>query len=369
MELYSLDQATVHALLTIFGSGALGLVTGFATEKIVLLRLRRIAARTKWQADDIALTGVKGYMTVWGALAGLYAGIAGASLSPSLGSMLHKWLLVLAILSVTMVAAKILSGLVTEYARKSIGSESSLSIFRNVTKIIVLTVGLLVVLQHLGVSITPMLTALGVGGLAVALALQDTLSNLFAGIQILASKKVKPGDYIQLDSGQEGYVTDVTWRNTTIRALPNNHIIIPNAKLASALITNYYRPEKDLAILVQVGVSYDSDLAHVERVTIDVARDVMKDVAGGIKDFEPFIRYHTFADFSINFTVILRGKEFTDQFLVKHEFVKRLHERYRKENIEIPFPIHTVRFAPNFRAQRLHLAATNVPVHATPQEQ
>jgi small-conductance mechanosensitive channel len=86
-----------------------------------------------------------------------------------------------------------------------------------------------------------------VGGLAVALALQDTLSNLFAGLHIIASKKLLPGDYFLLDSGEEGYVQDVNWRNTFIRTLRNNMIVVPNARLASAILTNYYQPSSEMA--------------------------------------------------------------------------------------------------------------------------
>ena len=198
------------------------------------------------------------------------------------------------------------------------------------------------ILNTLNINITPFITSLGIAGLAVGLALQDTLSNFFAGLYILISKKIKPGDYISLDSGIEGYVEDITWRNTTIRQLPNNIVIVPNSKLASSIITNYYLPEKELAVLVQVGVSYNSDLEKVEKVTIEVAKEVMKEVPGGVPNFEPFIRYHTFGDFSINFTVILRAQTYVDRYLVTHEFVKRLHKRYKEEGIEIPFPIRTV---------------------------
>lgn len=134
----------------------------------------------------------------------------------------------------------------------------------------------------------------------------------------------------------------MNWRNTTIRMLPNNMVVVPNAKIASAIVTNYCLPEQEMSVLVQVGISYASDLEKVERVTIEVAQGVMKEVPGGVPEFEPFIRYHTFGDFSINFTVILRVKEFVDHYLVKHEFIKRLHKRYAKEGIEIPFPIRTV---------------------------
>ena len=99
-----------------------------------------------------------------------------------------------------------------------------------------------------------------------------------------------------------------------------------------------------MAVLVQVGVHYDSDLEKVEKVTIEVAKEVMREVKGGVPEFEPFIRYHTFGDFSINFTVILRAKEYTDQYLVKHEFIKRLHKRYKEEGIVIPYPIRAINY-------------------------
>jgi small-conductance mechanosensitive channel len=124
--------------------------------------------------------------------------------------------------------------------------------------------------------------------------------------------------------------------------LPNNTVIIPNSKLANSIITNYYMPEREMSTLVQVGVSYDSDLEKVEKVTIEVAKEVLAKISGGTKTFEPFIRYHTFSDFSINFTVILRVNEFVGKYLVTHEFVKALHKRYKEEGIVIPYPIRTV---------------------------
>jgi small-conductance mechanosensitive channel len=120
--------------------------------------------------------------------------------------------------------------------------------------------------------------------------------------------------------------------------------VVPNAKLAQAIVVNHHLPTQDMAVLVDVGVDYGSDLRHVERVVVDVGRDVMRGVAGGVPEFEPFIRYHTFGDSSINFTVILRAKEFVDQYLIKHEFVKRLHTRFNDEGIVIPFPIRTIAY-------------------------
>lgn len=336
---YSLE---ITQLVLPLGFAAGGLFLGIIFEKIILSKLKKIALKTKWEGDEIIINSLRGIPILWFVIAGIYGAILNIPMKPHFLILFQKILLVVAIFSVTLVVARIAVGFVNLYAVKMKGVLPSTTIFANLTKVLVFLIGALIILQSLGISITPILTALGVGGLAVALALQDTLTNLFSGLHIIIARKIRPGDYVKLDSGEEGYVTDITWRNTTIRALPNNMIIIPNSKLASAIVMNYYLPEKEMAVLVQVGVSYESDLTKVEKVTIEVAKEVMKEVPGGVPEFEPFIRYHTFADFSINFTVILRAKEFVDQYLLKHEFVKRLHRCYKKEGIEIPFPIRTV---------------------------
>lgn len=337
----SFDLLTSRVLIPLsFAAG--GFLLGIIIEKVILAGVARMARRTKWQGDEVIIGSFKNVVAFWGFLAGVYGAAATISLTPNVQVVVDKTLLVLAILSATAVIMRMAGGFINLYASKAEGILPATTLIVNITRLLVFVVGILVILQSLGISITPILTALGVGGLAVALALQDTLSNLFSGVHVIASKQVKPGDYVRLETGEEGYVQDINWRNTTIRMLPNNMVIVPNAKLASAVIINYHLPEQEMSVLVQVGVDYGSDLERVERVTVEVAREVMRQVPGGIPDYEPFIRYHTFADFSINFTVILRVKEFSDQYLVKHEFVKRLQKRYADEGIVIPFPIRTV---------------------------
>lgn len=319
-----------------------GYLAGRIFERVILGWLKRIAEITPWEGDDILIGSLGRTTTLWFSLLGFYGAVITLPLRSDISGFLTKVLLIAFIASGTFLLGRLAVSYVNLYSKRMQGVLPSTTIFSNLTRALVYVIGLLVILQSMGISITPILTALGVGGLAVALALQDTLSNLFSGLQIIASGQVRPGDFIRLDSGEEGYVADVTWKNTTIRELPNNMVIVPNAQLASSRVRNYYQPDKELAVLAQVGVSYDSDLKRVEQVTIEVAREVMTQVPGGVPDFQPFIRYHTFADFSINFTVIMRGKEFVDQHLIRHEFVKRLHERYSREGIEIPFPIRTI---------------------------
>lgn len=315
---------------------------GVVLIKIIFRMLARFLITFFGAYYEVVGTAMKGMTLVWGILIGSY----GASLFIDIGAYWLHWLetvgAIVGALSATIIVARILSGIVRAYDEKSQGIFPSASIFASLVEISVYIIGLLILLQNLGFSIAPILTALGVGGLAVALALQETLSNLFSGIHILLAKHIKVGDYIKLSTGEEGNVVDISWRSTTIKSLPDTMIIVPNQKIASAIITNYFMPDKELSIVVSIGVSYDSDLERVERITIAVGKEVLADIEGGVADFEPIIRYHSFGDSSIVFNVILRIKEYVDQYRIRHEFIKRIHTRFRQEGIEIPFPMRTV---------------------------
>ncbi len=317
------------------------LILGYIIEKIIFALIRRKTGKTSRNAG-IAISSMRGMVMLLFVIVGLYIDIEIVSMSPRLYDFLGKVLLVLVIFSVTFVIARTAIGFVKVFSAKHEGVLPSTSIFVNITSVLIYIIGLMVILQTLGISITPVLTALGVGGLAVALALQDTLSNLFSGLTLVASGKIKVGDYIEVEGKYAGYVSDITWRYTAMRVLPNNIVVIPNKKLAESIVTNYYLPEEQMSVSVNLSVSYVSDLRKVEQVTTEVASDVMKNVQGGIPEYEPFIRFNEFGPSGIIFSVNMRGKEYTDQYLIKHEFIKRLTERYREEGIEIPYPVRKV---------------------------
>jgi small-conductance mechanosensitive channel len=326
-------------------AGALvGAVSGLAARRLLIPRLVRLAARSATKLDDILLESVRGPLALWGALAGLHMGLGLGDWPPSALATARHVVLVALGLSVTWTAARI-TGALVDVAGANGTALPSARILKNLAQAVVGVVGVLATLDTIGVSVAPLLTALGVGGLAVGLALQDTLSNLFAGFHLLVTRQVRPGDFVRLGTGEEGYVQDITWRYTTVRQLPNNLVIVPNAKLASAVTANFSLPDQEQAVLVEVGVGYDDDLDIVERVTVEVATDVMKTVEGGVAGFTPFIRLHTFGDNAIQFTTIMRATHYTDQYLVKHEFVRRLHRRYQEAGITIPYPQRTVHMA------------------------
>lgn len=328
---------TLRDLLIAVAAIAVGVGAG-VTLRLLLRRLPGRVQRIGRGAQGVLLAAL-GNLAIWLLLiAGLKVAAEALPLTPVARERIGQVLLAVLILAATVALMRVVAGLVQSVTMARSGMASSATIFANIARIAVLAVGILVLLQTLGISIAPMLTALGVGGLAVALALQDTLANLFAGVHILASRKVKLGDYIQLSTGEEGYVVDINWRNTVVHQLPDNDLIVPNAQLANSTVTNTHRPTRQLAVIVQLEVGYDSDLADVERVTVDVGEEVMREVAGGVHDHEPTVRFHTFGEYGIAFSAILRADEFADQYLVKHEFIKRLHRRYRDEGIAIPVP-------------------------------
>lgn len=318
------------------------ILTGILVKKIFLPRLVVYASKTPWLIDKAIVSKLSRWLILWFTLLGIHVCLHYLQKEIEGVKLFEKICLIALSISIMLFIAEVFGEFIKSYVKKANVDIPQVSIFEHFTKWLVVILGGLIILYSLGIPIGPILTGFGIGGLAVALALQDTLSNFFSGLHLLISKQIKPGDYVKLDSGEEGYVVDITWRNTVIRELPNNYIIVPNAKISKAVIKNYYFPEKELAVPVSLGVSYDSDLEKVERVTIEVAKEIMRDVKGGVPSFEPFLRYHTFSDFSINFTVILRAQEFVDQHLIKHEFVKRLYNRYREEGIIIPYPIRTV---------------------------
>ncbi|MCJ7500048.1 mechanosensitive ion channel family protein [bacterium] len=342
-----IDELGAWLVPALFLSG--GLLLGIVAEKVILPLLLKASKRVHLDSASLVMRSIKGMLILWGFLAGMMGALSAIALKPDVARFLGHVPVVLFLFSLTVVLARISIGLFDLQARKGKGDTPTISLFGNLIKLAVYILGILVILQSLGISITPVLTALGVGGLAVALALQETLSNLFAGLQIIAARQIKPGDYIHLETGEEGYVADVTWRNTTIRAIANNMIIVPNSKLASTILTNFHHPVKDLLVYVNVGVHYDSDLEHVERVTIEVAEEAQAAVEGAKRDHKPKVRYNEFGDSGIIFRVILAADEFYDSYELTHQFIKRLKGRYDEEGITIPFNMVTLDIPDNPR--------------------
>jgi small-conductance mechanosensitive channel len=325
------------ALLMPLSVTVLTLVVGLFVRRSSLRLLGRWAAGTAWKFDDIVVAAIRGPLIIWIFMLALHLGVQTSNLPPRAQALAAQVLLVLFEISITLAVSRLAGALVKFYFA------SLTTLAENLTRIVILLLGATVILDTLRISVLPILTAFGVGGIAIALALQDTLSNLFSGFYVSLAGQVRVGDYIRLDSGDEGYISDITWRSTSVRSLQNNVIIIPNAKLAKSTITNYDLPEQSMAVSVAVSVSYDCDPQAVEDLLIAEVKKLAGLVPGLLAEPAPFVRFAPgFGPYSLDFTLYCYVRKFADQFLVQHEIRKRVFSRLREERIEIPFPTRSV---------------------------
>jgi small-conductance mechanosensitive channel len=319
-----------------------GIVAGFLFKGTILPVLRKCCLLAKQEGLEVVVAASSPYIPLWFALLGIYGSLLFAPTGLTITYFLKELLFVMAAGSLTLFIAKGAGDLFGLYATRKGGILPTTSMFRHLIYGLVGIFGALTILQSLGLSITPLLAALGVGGIAVALAVQNPLSNFFSGLHIIASTQIRPGDYIKLDSGEEGVVIDISWRTTSLRAPTNYIILVPNSKLASAVVTNYHLAVSEMVFSVDASVSYDSDLDEVQRIALDVARDVIKNVSGSIPESEPAFLYTGLGDFGINFVVAFRARDFGKQAELKHEFIKRLYGRFEAEGVKLPHPVMNI---------------------------
>jgi small-conductance mechanosensitive channel len=310
--------------------------------KVLIRYAKRAADRTKTNLDNklIRHTTLPTYILI--IFIGLYFALKTLSYVEPYIDILNNVFFVGMVVLISTIAARILAILISQWIKVQRQLERTPKLIKLMIVFFVYSIALIIILAYFKINVTPLLATLGVGGIVIGLALQNTMANFFAGFQIITDKIIKVGDYIELDNGVSGYVEDITWRSTKIRTLPNNIVILPNSKFAESIVTNVSMPSKEMGVVIECGVSYKSNLDKVEKVTIDVAKKIQKTVPGAVKSFEPFIRYHTFGDSNINFSIILRVEQFTDKYMIKHELIKALKKRYNKEKIEISWPVRKI---------------------------
>jgi len=333
------QKSHLISLLIVLGSTA-GL---FLLRRVLFGLLHRITGRTETRIDDMLVSGIRLPSLFFVIVLSAYIGIRLADLPESWLVYATKGVHLSIILTITMGLANVSDQLLAYGLKRAALPISVTSLLLAVVRAVVYIIGVLIMLNYLGISIAPLIAALGVGGLAMALALQDTLSNLFAGIHIMAEQTIRVGDFIRLETGQEGYVEDISWRTTRVRMLPNNMVVVPNNKLSQSVITNYYLPERQMAIQVPVSVSYAADPAVVEAALLDEARAAIAELPGLLADPEPSVLFRPgFGESSLNFTLFCHIREVADQNAVLSGLNRRILLRFRREGIEFPYPIRTV---------------------------
>ncbi len=315
----------------------------WVVRRLVLRALNAWTKRMGSRAGAVLSEALPGPTLIWALILAVHLAFQGSDLPGKFTNPVANALLVLWIVSLTLMSMRVVGNLVRYSGSQIPGALPVTTLTQNLAQISVVILGGLILLNHFDVKLTPILTALGVGGLAVALALQDTLSNLFGGFYVAVAGQVRLGDYIKLNTGEEGYVTDIGWRCTTFRALAHNLIIVPNAKLAQAIVTNYYLPEKRMSANFAVTVGYECDLDAVLQVLAEVLAQAAGEVPGMLKDPPPEVAFDPgFGEAGMGFTATFHVAEFANQFSVRNELKKRVLRRFRAEGIAIPYPARTV---------------------------
>lgn len=323
----------------------LALISRFVLKGILLL----VARNTKTKLDDMIVQTLSGPFVAALIIAGVWLALVRIpELSPYSG-LVHQLGGILFWALLTVVAVRVVNVLLLWYGieiaprTKSDVDDKIIPLLQRVSKVVIYSVGFLIILEdQLDVNISPILAGLGIGGLAVALALQSTLSNFLAGTYVMSDAVIHTGDYIALDSGQEGFVEDIGWRTTKLRNWQGNLIILPNAKMSDTIITDYEKPDKAMLFSVECGVSYDSDLSKVEKAALAAAEETLQSFPAGDKDFTPVFRFEKFDDSNINFAVILKSVDRIAHFTLKSEFIKILHKRFGEQGIDIQYPVRKI---------------------------
>lgn len=298
-------------------------------------RLTRWAGATPGQWDDVLARTLTARIPLWSLLTGAWLSLGYWPITERWLRLASLTIYALGVLSVTMTAATVAASLVASYGARALPGGTVSGLTQNVVRLLIVTFGLLVVLNGLGVEIRPMLAALGVGGLAVALALQEPLSNFFAGLFVTMAGQIRIGDFVKLDSGLEGRVVDFNWRSTSLE-VGTGIAVVPNNKLAQATVTNHNLPTPDVLVQVDFVVDYASDAQEVEALLLRVASDLQASGEGVLTTFAPTVRFNSFGDVGLRGTVQLRARSHPDAALVKHLFISRLHTAFKAQQIQIP---------------------------------
>ena len=346
-ELFTWKE-TIYSLITLLCFALAGIAISWAINRYV----HKWVGGTSNNYDDLILQAVRGPIT-WEII--LFGLLFTTQTTSYIGDDTTKVTKAVAEALMIVVAAlglkNIITGLIEEFATKpqsapeedfqisDLVDAKALPFWRRLFNIVIISLGVLFVFQALGVQISPILAGLGIGGIAVALAIQPLLSNLIASSFMLSDSSLRVGDLIEIEGTTFGYVDDIGWRATRVRTFDNNIVMIPNATLANSTVTNYDSTDPAADARLVVGVAYEVDLDHVEQVCREILETLKSDfVEITITEKDPVVMFTAFGDSNIDILLKIRSKTLADSYTLKHELLKRTHKRFQEENIVINYP-------------------------------
>jgi small-conductance mechanosensitive channel len=351
-----LVQKLIGVLLIVVITLLFALIARFILMRII----KRIALATKTELDDLLLAKthslvylliyIFGLSFLFDYLEILFGEYFGAKLFIIIDGIIYA----LGVFLVAQFIVKLLSTFFYWYKHniaaktETMVDDELIPLLDRTSKIIFYVLAVLIVLDHFNVDIKGMITVLGVGSLAVALAAQETIANMIGGFVIMIDRPFRAGDWLRLSDGLVCKVHHIGVRSTKFLTLENTLIIVPNAELIKSTVHNVTYPHPETRIKIEVGVSYDSDIEQVKNILLDIASN-NKNI---INDPEPFFRFEEFADSSLNVSLYCRVPNVLDQFETASDLREEVLERFRENNIEIPFPQRVVTYVNNEKTNK-----------------
>ncbi len=333
------------ALLVIFFIGAKIFV--FICQKYIL----HLTRKTKTEIDDLIVKRTSKPISVFLFLLGLRIALIPLNLGIILGMNVKTILINLTISAIiviiTIIVMIVLDIIIDQWGKnfakktQSEVDDNLVALFHKISRIILGIIGFLIVLSAWGVKIGPLLASLGIAGVAVAFALQNSLSNIFGGMSLILDKNIKVGDAIMLDADTKGTIIDVGLRSTKIRTFDNEMLIIPNGKLADSKIINFVLPEPVLRTTVDFGVQYGSNVEEVKKIVLDSIKPI-KNIIRTDKEKEPVVMLMEMGDFALKFKLFFWVSTFQERANIKEQATVLVYDALNKAKIGIPFPTRTV---------------------------
>lgn len=316
------------------------ILLGLVARRVVFKLVQGWARRTDSQLDVLLIDTLRGPMALWIVILGLHVATQSSEIPQRYKDYFPPTLQVLWGLSFTIAISQFAGSMIRFYGGTMRGVQSVSSLSQKLVQFSILIIGCLWLAKVIfNFSLAPVLTTLGVGGIAVALALQDTLSNLFAGFYVSVSGLVRIGDYIQLNTKEEGYITDINWRCTTMRTGANNLIVIPNNKLGQAIFTNFFLPDGRMVVSTLCGVSQDTDIDLVEKLLLEEMIQCASAVDNVLADPPPAVRFNPGPwGPSLVFQLVFSVTQFANVPKARSEVRKRIYRRLRSAGIAVTFP-------------------------------
>lgn len=328
-------------LLAIVAAG--GIVAGFAVQLVGRLGAA-LATRSRTTFDDafarrlpLPLAIVAGIVAA-GALLALVEG----SLDPNIVLNARRVLLIAFVIGGAWALLRILRLSLNRLSQRKVRFQPAARVTGRVVSVLVYAFAFLTILSEYGISITPLLTGLGLAALAVGLALQETLANFFSGIWIQTEQPLSPGHYVRIEAGGqtvEGFVERVGWRTTRVRVLAGSLVVIPNSKVAQAVVTDFTLPEPTLSVVMNFRLPFDADPNRVMALLVEEAKEAAKVTPGLLENPAPFANATPgIGEYGIGYSLIIKVREFVDQWNAQTAVTARVWHRFQKEGIRLLYP-------------------------------